>query len=73
MIHFDVASREAILIDDVAFTTRLVSGPHKSGDEVQHFDFYYRAGSWKKRRRWWVHVASSFPLAHQYREVLGTG
>jgi len=24
-------------------------------------------------RRWWVHVASSFPLAHQYREVLGTG
>jgi len=24
-------------------------------------------------RRWWVHVASSHPLAHQYREVLGTG
>lgn len=24
-------------------------------------------------RRWWVHVASSFPLAHHYRAVLGTG
>jgi len=24
-------------------------------------------------RYWWVHVASSFPLAHHYRTVLGTG
>ena len=24
-------------------------------------------------RRWWLHVASSFPLAHHYRAVLGTG
>lgn len=24
-------------------------------------------------RRWWVHVASSFPLAHHYRAVFGTG
>lgn len=24
-------------------------------------------------RRWWVHVASSFPLAHHYRAVLGAG
>ncbi len=24
-------------------------------------------------RRWWVHVASSFPLAHHYSAVLGTG
>jgi len=24
-------------------------------------------------RRWWVHVASAFPLAHHYRAVLGTG
>lgn len=24
-------------------------------------------------RRWWVHVAYSFPLAHHYRAVLGTG
>lgn len=24
-------------------------------------------------RRWWVHVASSFPLARPYQEVLGTG
>jgi hypothetical protein len=23
-------------------------------------------------RRWWVHVASSFPLAHHYRTVLVT-
>jgi hypothetical protein len=23
-------------------------------------------------RRWWVHVASAFPLAHHYRAVLGT-
>ena len=25
--------------------------PPKSGVKVQHFEFYYRAGSWKKRRR----------------------
>ncbi|WP_197281932.1 transposase [Dethiosulfatarculus sandiegensis] len=24
-------------------------------------------------RRWWVHVASSFPLAYQFRAALGTG
>lgn len=24
-------------------------------------------------RRWWVHVASSFPLAHHYRDVFSTG
>ncbi len=24
-------------------------------------------------RRWWVHVASSFPLAHHYQAVLGAG
>jgi hypothetical protein len=24
-------------------------------------------------RRWWVHVASSFPLAHHYRAAFGTG
>ena len=24
-------------------------------------------------RCWWVHVASSFPLAHHFRSVLGTG
>ena len=24
-------------------------------------------------RRWWVHVASDFPLAHHYRAVLGYG
>lgn len=23
-------------------------------------------------RRWWVHVASAFPLAHHFRAVLGT-
>ena len=24
-------------------------------------------------RRWWVHVASSFPLAHHYRDVFSIG
>jgi hypothetical protein len=26
----------------------------------------------RQKSRWWVHVASSFPLAHHYRAVLGT-
>ncbi len=32
-------------------TTRPVGRPPKSGVKVQHFEFYYRAGSWNKRRR----------------------
>lgn len=31
--------------------SRPVGRPPKSGVKVQHFEFYYRAGSWKKRRR----------------------
>jgi len=31
--------------------SRPVGRPPKSGVKVQHFEFHYRAGSWKKRRR----------------------
>ena len=53
---------------------------HLQGEEVK------RSMKWLIRRiikaayrisshghRWWVHMASSFPLAHHYRAVLGTG
>ena len=38
-------------IIEPGITTRPVGRPPKSGVKVRHFEFYYRAGSWKKRRR----------------------
>lgn len=32
-------------------TSRPVGRPPKSGVNIRHFEFHYRAGSWKKRRR----------------------
>ncbi len=55
----------------------------KWGPQVKVLDFHYRAKIWTKPRRvvcklvsyhakkWHVHVASAFPLAHYYRAVFG--